>query len=30
LPDLRVKGKAEPVEAYVLRSIDMRSSSRGG
>ena len=22
LPDLRVKGKAEPVEAYVLRSLD--------
>jgi adenylate cyclase len=30
LPDLRVKGKAEPVEAYVLRSLDVRSSSRGG
>jgi class 3 adenylate cyclase len=22
LPELRVKGKAEPVEAYVLRSLD--------
>jgi adenylate cyclase len=30
LPELRVKGKAEPVEAYVLRSLDVRSGSRGG
>jgi adenylate cyclase len=30
LPELRVKGKAEPVEAYVLRSLDARSASRGG